>query len=47
MTEVSHALVRFLEVQYKSDFYADTVFRLGAAYLVRENIQLTLLPKKI
>ena len=31
----------FLEFQgYKSDFYADTVFRLGAAYLVRENIQL-------
>jgi len=29
------------EVQgYKSDYYADTVFRLGAAYLVRENIQL-------
>ena len=31
----------FLEFQgYKSDWYADTVFRLGAAYLVRENIQL-------
>ncbi|MGL2963361.1 transporter [Flavobacterium sp. RSB2_4_14] len=31
----------FVEVQgYKSDFYADTVFRIGAAYLVRENIQL-------
>jgi hypothetical protein len=31
----------FLEIQgYKSDYYADTVFRLGAAYLVRENIQL-------
>lgn len=31
----------FLEFQgYKSDFYADTVFRFGAAYLVRENIQL-------
>ena len=31
----------FLEFQgYKSDYYADTVFRLGAAYLVRENIQL-------
>jgi hypothetical protein len=31
----------FAEVQgYKSDYYADTVFRLGAAYLVRENIQL-------
>ncbi|MFN3753677.1 transporter [Flavobacterium sp.] len=31
----------FLEVQsYKSDFYADVVGRLGAAYLVRENIQL-------
>lgn len=31
----------FLEVQaYKSDFYADTVLRMGAAYLVRENIQL-------
>lgn len=31
----------FLEVQgYKSDWYADSVFRLGAAYLVRENIQL-------
>ncbi len=31
----------FLEIQgYKSDFYADSVFRLGAAYLVRENIQL-------
>ncbi|WP_333601342.1 transporter [Flavobacterium sp.] len=30
-----------LEFQgYKSDYYADTVFRLGAAYLVRENIQL-------
>ncbi|MGL2967081.1 transporter [Flavobacterium sp. XGLA_31] len=33
----------FLELQgYKSDYYADTVFRLGAAYLVRENIQLDL-----
>jgi hypothetical protein len=33
----------FLEFQgYKSDWYADTVFRLGAAYLVRENIQLDL-----
>lgn len=31
----------FMELQgYKSDFYADTVFRIGAAYLVRENIQL-------
>lgn len=31
----------FLEAQgYKSDFYADTVLRTGAAYLVRENIQL-------
>ncbi|TBX65754.1 transporter [Flavobacterium silvisoli] len=31
----------FLEMQaYKSDYYADNVFRLGAAYLVRENIQL-------
>jgi hypothetical protein len=31
----------FMEFQgYKSDFYADTVIRLGAAYLVRENIQL-------
>ena len=31
----------FVEFQgYKSDYYADTVFRLGAAYLVRENIQL-------
>lgn len=31
----------FMEFQaYKSDWYADTVFRLGAAYLVRENIQL-------
>ena len=31
----------FLEFQgYKSDWYADTVYRLGAAYLVRENIQL-------
>lgn len=31
----------FLELQgYKSDWYADTVIRLGAAYLVRENIQL-------
>ena len=31
----------FLELQgYKSDYYSDTVFRLGAAYLVRENIQL-------
>ena len=31
----------FLEIQaYKSDFYADTVGRLGAAYLIRENIQL-------
>ncbi len=31
----------FLEFQgYKSDWYADTVFRIGAAYLVRENIQL-------
>lgn len=31
----------FMELQgYKSDYYADTVFRLGAAYLVRENIQL-------
>lgn len=31
----------FLEFQaYKSDWYADTVLRLGAAYLVRENIQL-------
>jgi hypothetical protein len=31
----------FLEFQgYKSDFYADTIFRFGAAYLVRENIQL-------
>lgn len=30
-----------LEIQgYKSDWYADTVFRLGTAYLVRENIQL-------
>ncbi|QBZ97771.1 transporter [Flavobacterium sangjuense] len=33
----------FLEFQgYKSDWYADTVFRIGAAYLVRENIQLDL-----
>lgn len=31
----------FFEIQgYKSDYYADTVFRFGAAYLVRENIQL-------
>ena len=31
----------FTEFQgYKSDFYADTVIRLGAAYLIRENIQL-------
>lgn len=31
----------FLEFQgFKSDYYADTIFRLGAAYLVRENIQL-------
>lgn len=31
----------FLEFQgYKSDYYADTVLRFGAAYLVRENIQL-------
>lgn len=31
----------FMEFQaYKSDWYADTVFRFGAAYLVRENIQL-------
>ena len=31
----------FLEFQgYKSDYYADTVFRLGAAYLVLENMQL-------
>ena len=31
----------FMEFQgYKSDYYADTVIRLGAAYLVRENIQL-------
>jgi Putative MetA-pathway of phenol degradation len=31
----------FLEMQaYKSDFYADNIFRVGAAYLVRENIQL-------
>ena len=31
----------FLEFQgYKSDYYADTLFRFGAAYLVRENIQL-------
>ena len=31
----------FLELQaYKSDFYADNIFRFGAAYLVRENIQL-------
>jgi len=31
----------FMEFQgYKSDFYADTVIRLGAAYLIRENIQL-------
>ncbi|MGC4040187.1 MAG: transporter [Flavobacterium sp.] len=31
----------FMELQgYKSDFYADTVFRIGAAYLVKENIQL-------
>ena len=31
----------FLEFQgYKSDYYADTVFRIGAAYLIRENIQL-------
>ena len=31
----------FIEVQgYKSDYYADTVLRLGAAYLIRENIQL-------
>lgn len=31
----------FVEMQgYKSDFYADNVFRFGAAYLVRENIQL-------
>ena len=31
----------FMEFQgYKSDWYADTVFRLGTAYLVRENIQL-------
>ena len=31
----------FLELQgYKSDYYADTLFRFGAAYLIRENIQL-------
>jgi hypothetical protein len=31
----------FMEFQgYKSDWYADTVFRIGTAYLVRENIQL-------
>ena len=31
----------FLEMQaYQSDFYADNVFRGGAAFLVRENIQL-------
>ena len=31
----------FLEFQgFKSDYYADTVFRLGTAYLVLENIQL-------
>ena len=31
----------FVEMQaYQSDFYADTIFRVGAAYLVRENIQL-------
>jgi hypothetical protein len=31
----------FVEMQaYKSDFYADNIFRFGAAYLVRENIQL-------
>ena len=31
----------FMEVQgYKSDFYADTVLRTGAAYLIKENIQL-------
>jgi len=31
----------FLEMQgYKSDYYADNIFRFGAAYLVRENIQL-------
>jgi len=31
----------FLEFQgFKSDYYSDTIFRLGAAYLVRENIQL-------
>lgn len=31
----------FIEVQgYKSDYYADTILRLGAAYLIRENIQL-------
>jgi len=31
----------FLEMQsYKSDYYADNIFRSGAAYLVRENIQL-------
>lgn len=30
----------FLEMQgYKSDFYADNILRIGAAYLVRENIQ--------
>ena len=30
-----------IELQnFKSDYYADTIFRLGAAYLVRENIQL-------
>ena len=31
----------FLEMQgYKSDFYADNILRIGAAYLVRENIQI-------
>ena len=31
----------FLELQgFKSDYYADTIFRFGTAYLVRENIQL-------
>ena len=31
----------FLEMQaYKSDYYADNILRLGAAYLVKENIQI-------
>jgi hypothetical protein len=31
----------FFELQaYKSDYYADNIFRVGAAYLIRENIQL-------